>query len=61
MVNKLTAASTKIVPAPEFGKRGMTAQALAPPDSSREAFARLTRETPRHWQKVIEGAKITPQ
>jgi len=61
IVDKLNVAFTKIVTDPEFRQKRMVAQGLEPLNSSQEAFAKLIREDTRHWQKVIEGAKITPQ
>jgi tripartite-type tricarboxylate transporter receptor subunit TctC len=39
----------------------MIAQGLEPYDSSQEAFAKLIREDTKHWQKVFDLAKITPE
>ena len=61
IVDKLNAALTHVVNNPEFRQKRMIAQGLEPLDSSQEAFAALIHEDTRHWQKVIEGAKITPQ
>ncbi len=61
IVDKLNAALTQVVNDPEFRQKRMIAQGLEPLDSSQEAFAALIHEDTRHWQKVIEGAKITPQ
>jgi tripartite-type tricarboxylate transporter receptor subunit TctC len=61
IVHKLNAAFTQIVNDPEFRQKRMISQGLEPIDSSQGAFAKLIREDTQHWQKVIEGAKITPQ
>jgi tripartite-type tricarboxylate transporter receptor subunit TctC len=61
VVDKLNAAFTRIVNDPEFRQKRMISQGLEPYDSSQEAFAKLIREDTKHWQKVVDLAKITPE
>jgi tripartite-type tricarboxylate transporter receptor subunit TctC len=61
IVDKLNAAFTRIVSDPEFRQKRMISQGLEPHSSSPEAFAKLIREDTKHWEKVVELAKIKPE
>jgi tripartite-type tricarboxylate transporter receptor subunit TctC len=61
IVDKLNVTLARIVSDPDFRQKRMISQGLEPYDSSQDAFARLIREDTKHWEKVVELAKIKPE